>query len=66
MTATNGAMRHVKYEEGGQRRAWHYHSVERTSRTSTEYSVDLALPLGSARNYLGMELIILVPKMASM
>ena len=65
MTATDGAMRCVKYGEGGQRRAWHYHSVERTSRTSTEYSVDLTLPLGSARSYLGMEKIILVPKMAS-
>jgi hypothetical protein len=61
----DGAMRREKYGEGGLRRAWHYHSVERTSRTSTEYSVDLVLPLGSARNYLGMEKIILVPKMAS-
>ena len=58
MTATDGAMHRVKYGEGGQCRAWHYHSVERTSRTSTEYSVDLVLPLGSARNYLGMEMII--------
>ena len=65
MTAMDGAMRHVKYGEGGQRRAWDYHSVKRTSRTSTEYSVDVVLPFGSARNYLGMEKIILVPKMAS-
>ena len=65
MTAMDGAMRHVKYGEGGQRRAWDYHSVKRTSRTSAEYSVDLVLPFGSARNYLGMEKIILVPKMAS-
>ena len=65
MTAMDGAMRGVQYREGGQRRAWHYHSVERTWRTSTEYSVDLVQPLGSARNYLGMEKIILVPKMAS-
>ena len=61
MTATDGAMHCVQYGEGGQHRAWHYHSVERTSRTSAEYSVDLILPLGSARNYLGMEKIILVP-----
>ena len=65
MTAMDGAMRHVKYGEGGQWRAWHYHSVERTLRTSTEYSVDLVLLLGSPRNYWGMEKIILVPKMAS-
>jgi hypothetical protein len=49
MTATDGAMCCVKYGEGGQRRASYYHSVERTSRTPTEYSVDLVLLLGSAR-----------------
>ena len=65
MIATDGAMYSVKYGEDNQHRAWHYHSVERTLRTSTEYSVDLVLLLGSPRNYLGMEKIILVPKMAS-